>query len=273
MYFTAMYSKGLLRGKLEVIVLVLCVNSVLCFFYYSTSMCIFFLIATVLLCGFSTTTTHTPSHLNHSAFVTIDGKTTYFYTVKFVQTGDTVRRVTSYFDHAKYLLRQETSLYCPQSLVLFANTIEDYRTGEFLRQTSIGKCHIVQRRERKGEDFEQKSVNAENGVVAALVAERIILGMDALERGEIVTFILALPLHDIVAEMSTIKTQNVEIGNIPCAVIKFYPSNIFFRAIMGEPSFFYIERAKPHRLIQYQGILGLPSIEGKQQRGIAIMKY
>jgi hypothetical protein len=46
-----------------------------------------------------------------------------------------------------------------------------------------------------------------------------------------------------------------------------------FKALMGEPSLFTFEVAKPHRLMRYKGILGLPSAEGKQQSGVVVGKY
>jgi hypothetical protein len=116
-------------------------------------------------------------------------------------------------------------------------------------------------------------MTADNAILSTLVAERIALSMEALDRGETTTFMLALPLHGIMAEMSLVKVQNETINGVSCAIIKLAPSNLLFRVLMGDPSYFFFERAKPYRLIQYKGIVGLPSPEGKQQRGLAQMIY
>jgi hypothetical protein len=213
------------------------------------------------------------AHLDYSAALTIDGKTSHSYTVQFTQNGDTTRRVTSYYDNGKRLIRQETTNFRAQGLKLFSNKIQDFRTGEYLLQTSSGNRFNVEHRERKGAELEEKSITAENGIVTTLVTERIALSMEALDRGETVSFVLALPLRGIVTEMNLLKSSTEAVGGVACAVIKLEPSNFVFKALMGEPSLFFFERAKPHRLMQYKGIVGLPSAEGKQQSGVAVAKY
>lgn len=225
------------------------------------------------LFSFTPAVTTSAASFHYSALLTIDGKTTHSYTVDYLPKGDTIRRVTSYFDDTKRLVRQETSVYIPQTLMLFTNKIEDFRTGEYLLQTNNGNRFIAQHRERFGDKIAQKSISSENAILSTLVAERIQQSMEELERGQTSTFTIALPLHGITADMSLEKVHTEIINGIPCSTIKLAPSNVFFRIVMGEPAYFSYERAKPHRLIQYKGILGLPSPEGKQQRGLAKMLY
>lgn len=211
--------------------------------------------------------------INHSAEMTIDGKTTHTYTVQFSQNGDTMKRVTSYFDASKRLVRQEISKYRTKPLTLYFNAVDDYRTGEYLRQFSTGNRFVAQRRERKGADLEEKSITAENGLIATLISEKIRQSIDAVDSDGKSSFILALPLIGIVAEMNIIKVGYETISGIPCIKVKLEPSNFFYRLLMGDPSFFCFERAKPHRIMYYKGIVGLPSDKGEQQSGIILMRY
>jgi hypothetical protein len=217
-------------------------------------------------------TTSSP-HIDYSASLAIDGKNTNTYTVQFAQSGDTTRRVTSYFDNNKRLLRQETTHFQAKQLRLYFNKIEDFRTGEFLQQTYSGSRFIAQRRERKGAEIEERSIKAENAIVTTLVSERVALSLEALDKGETVTFTLALPLHGIVAEMTLVKTSSEAVNGVPCITIRLEPSNFIFRILMGEPAYFTFERAKPNRFMQYKGVLGLPTVEGKQQTGFVVIRY
>ncbi len=230
-------------------------------------------LAALLLVCFSTGFTASQSHENYSALITIDGKQTHTYTVQFSQNGDTTKRVTSYFDGSKRLVRQETTKFRANTLTLFANKIEDFRTGEYLWQTASGNRFYAQRRERTGSENEQKSITADNAIVTTLVSERVAMSMEALDRGETVTFTLALPLRGIVTDMNLVKISSEIVGGVACSTIKLEPSNVIFRLMMGEPSLFTFERAKPHRFMQYKGILGLPTPEGKQQSGTVAIKY
>ena len=86
-------------------------------------------------------------------------------------------------------------------------------------------------------------------------------------------FTLALPAMGIVTEMKAEKVADENISGVPCVTVKIEPSNFLFKAMQGEPSYFSFERAAPHRFMRYKGILGLPSDEGKQQRGVVVMGY
>jgi hypothetical protein len=229
--------------------------------------------ANLLLCAFAHIHVLAQAHTNHSAQMTIDGKNSHTYTIQFAQNGDTTRRVTSYFDNEKRLVRQETTRFRAKPLTIYSNYIEDFRTGETLQQSVSKNTFTVKRRERKGAELEEKSVTAENGILSTLVTERIAQSVDALERGETISFTLALPLRNMVVEMSIVKVSNEAVSGVQCAVISLAPSNFVFKALMGEPSLFTFEVAKPHRLMRYKGILGLPSAEGKQQSGVVVGKY
>ena len=228
-----------------------------------------FLSAFAPLCTFTTSS----PHIDYSASLAIDGKNTHTYTVQFAQSGDTTRRVTSYFDSGKRLVRQETTHFQAKQLKLYLNNIEDFRTGEFLHQTYSGSRFVAQRRERKGAELEERSIKAENAIVTTLVSERVAQSLEALDKGENVTFTLALPLHGIIAEMSLVKTGSETVNGVPCSTIRLEPSNFFFRILMGEPAYFTFERAKPNRFMKYKGVVGLPSAEGKQQSGFVVITY
>jgi hypothetical protein len=212
-------------------------------------------------------------YINHTGFLTIDGKQTHSYTIQFSHNGDTTRRVTSYFDTSQKLIRKETTVFRASPLALFSNTIDDYRTGEYLRQELHGNRFITRRRERKGEEIKEKSVSAENAIVATLVSERARQSIEAIDKGLDVKFTLALPAMGIVTEMQFVKAENRTIQGVPCVRVKLEPSNFILKAMMGDPSYFTIERATPHRFMHYEGILGLPSDEGKQQSGFVAMRY
>jgi hypothetical protein len=231
--------------------------------------------------------TQTPpqAHLNHTAQLTIDGKNTHSYTVQFSQNGDTTQRVTSYFDNAQRLVRVEITKFRTKPLALFSNKIDDYRTGEFLAQdvsgsqsgnqsgSQSGSRFTTRRRERKGEVMQEKSVTAENGIVATLVSERAGESVGALDKGQSVKFTLVLPALGMVTEMKLEKTGNETVSGVSCITVKLEPSNFMLKALMSEVSYFTFERAAPHRFMQYKGILGIPNDEGKQQSGVAVMKY
>ncbi len=212
-------------------------------------------------------------HIDYSATIAINSKNTHTYTVKFVQSGDTTRRVTSYFDSEKNLVRQETTHFQAKQLKLFLNKIEDYRTGEYLFQTPSANGFVAQHRERKGAGLEEHSIKAENAVPTTLVSERIAQSIEAVDRGENVTFMVALPLHGIVADMCLSKAASEVVSGVPCITIRFEPCNIFYRILMGEPGYFTFERAKPNRFMQYKGVLGLTTAEGKRQNGFVVIKY
>ncbi|MFY7998351.1 MAG: hypothetical protein ACOVSW_07100 [Candidatus Kapaibacteriota bacterium] len=220
----------------------------------------------------STITTLSP-HIDYSATIAIDGKNTHTYTVKFAQNGDTSFRITSYFDNQKHLVRQETTHFQAKQLKLYVNKIEDYRTGEYLFQIPSANGFIAHHRERKGANLETHSIKAENAVPTTLVSERIAQSIEAVDRGENATFMVALPLHGIVAEMCLTKARNETVNGVPCITIRFEPCNIFFRILMGEPGYFTFERAKPNRFMQYKGVLGLTTAEGKRQNGFVAIKY
>jgi hypothetical protein len=213
------------------------------------------------------------AHINHTGLLTIDGKQSHTYTVQFIQNGDTIRRTTSYVDAAQKLVRKETTLFRALPLLLFSNTIEDYRTGEYLRQDVLGNRFTTRRRERTGEKITEKSISAENAVVATLVSERAQQSIEAIDKGQAVSFTLALPGMGIVTEMAFVKAENRTIQGVPCVRVKLEPQNFFLKAIMGEPSYFTFERSLPHRFMYYEGILGLPNEEGKQQSGFVRMRY
>ncbi|TAE30981.1 MAG: hypothetical protein EAZ92_03920 [Candidatus Kapaibacterium sp.] len=212
-------------------------------------------------------------HIDYSASIAIDSKNTHTYTVKFAQSGDTTRRVTSYFDNTKRLVRQETTHFQAKQLKLYLNKIEDFRTGEYLFQTSTSNGFAAQHRERKGAELEERSIKAEHAIPTTLVSERVAQSIEAVDRGENVTFFVALPLHGIVAEMSITKASNEVVNGVPCVTIRFEPSNFLFKILMGDPSFFTFERAKPNRFMQYNGVLGLTTAEGKRQNGFVVIKY
>ncbi|MCU0426257.1 MAG: hypothetical protein MUF71_11595 [Candidatus Kapabacteria bacterium] len=211
--------------------------------------------------------------INHSAEMTISGKTSHTYTVEFKQQGDTVHRITSYFDAGKRLVRQETSKYRTRPLTLYSNVVDDFRTGEYLRQFSKGNRFVAQRRERTGANLEEKSITAENGLIATLISERIRQSIETVDEEGKTSFMLALPLIGIVAEMNIIKVGYETVSGVPCIKVKLEPSNFFYRMLMGEPSFFCFERAKPHRILSYKGIVGLPGDKGEQQSGVVLMRY
>jgi hypothetical protein len=230
-------------------------------------------LAVLCLSAFSPLFTSSSPHIDYAASLAIDGKTTHTYTVQFTQSGDTTHRITSYFDTEKRLVRQETTHFQEKHLKLYLNKIEDFRNGEILMQTVSGNRYLVQRRARRDSGIEQRSLTADNAIVTTLVSERVAQSLEELERGENVTFMLALPLHGFVAEMSLVKTSSEAVGGVPCVTIRLEPSNFIFKALMGEASYFTFERAKPHRFMQYKGVVGLPSADGKQQNGFVVIKY
>lgn len=212
-------------------------------------------------------------YINYKGELTIEGKQTYYYTAQFSQHGDTVSRVTTYFDNTNKRIRVEMTKFRPTPLTLLSNKIDDYRMGEYLAQEVNGNRFTTRRRERRGEDIQEKSVTAENAIVSTLVSERIRQNVSVLDKGQDVKFILALPAMGIVTEMRLVKVENRTVQGVACVAIKLEPSNFMLKALMGEPSVFTMERAAPHRFMQYQGILGLPTDEGKQQIGTVVMKY
>lgn len=227
----------------------------------------------IFILVFGTLTAFSQAHTNHSAALTIDGKQHYSYNVEFSQHGDTTKRMTSYFDNTKRLIRKETTLFRAKPLALYSNTIDDYRTGESIRLTASGSTYKLKRREKTGASTEEKTMTADNAIVGALVSERVAQSLEQITRGEEVQFVLAIPYLGITSAMKLVKTGTETINGTNCIVAKLEASNFFLRTVMGEPSYFTFEQAKPHRLIRYAGLLGLPSPEGAQQSGIAQTHY
>jgi hypothetical protein len=217
------------------------------------------------------------SYQNYTGRITMHGASgsTHFYTAQFATHGDTMRRTTTYFDNAKKPVRVEMTDFRLKPLALITNKIDDYRTGEYLLQTVAGSRFTTVRRERKGGEMQTKFVQAENSntIVATLISERLRQGVETLERGQNLTFTLALPTMGIVTDMKVEKVADETISGVPCVTVKMEPSNFLFKAMQSEPSYFSFERAAPHRFMRYKGILGLPTDEGKQQSGVVMMVY
>ncbi len=227
----------------------------------------------VIICALQADFLSAQLHQNHTGQLTINGKNSHSYTVQFSEQGDTVRRITSYLDAAQKLVRMEITKFQTKPLSLISNKIDDYRTGEYLAQEMHGNRFTTRRRERQGEEIKEKSVTAENAIVATLVSEKARQNVELLDKGQEVSFTLALPALGIVTEMKFVKTGSRTVNGISCVTVKTEPTNIFLKAAMGEASYFSFERAAPHRFMHYEGVLGLPNDEGKQQSGSVVMKY
>jgi hypothetical protein len=225
----------------------------------------------LFLCASSVVSAQT--HLNYTAQMNIDGNNSYTYTVQYEQKGDTTQRITSYYFGGKQLVRQEITHFRAKPLTLFSNKVEDFRTGEWLWQTAFGTNFTTKRRERKGAEIEEKTITAERAIVTTLVSEGIANNAELLERGQPVRFTVAVASRGVVTEMTVEKTGNEVINGVQCTIVTLNPSNIIFKLLMGEPSYFTFESAAPHRFMRFKGSVGLPDKEGQAQRGLVTMKY
>ncbi len=213
------------------------------------------------------------AHINYTGQMSIDGKKASSYTVQFVQNGDTMQRTTAYFNAAQKLVRKEVTKFRLRPLALFSNRLDDYRTGESSSLKVEGNRYTLHRKERGDAKLEEKSTTAENAIVSTLVIERAGANIDVLDKGQEVKCMVVIPSRDMVTELRLIKMDNRVVEGVPCVAVKLEPTSFMLKMLAGEPTILTFERAAPHRLMQYEGIVGLPSDEGKQQSGVVVMKY
>jgi hypothetical protein len=105
------------------------------------------------------------------------------------------------------------------------------------------------------------------------VIERAGVNIGTLDKGQEVKCTVVIPSRDMVTELRLIKIDSRVIEGVSCVAIKLEPTSFMLKMLTGDSTILTFERAAPHRLMQYEGVLGLPTDEGKQQSGVVVMKY
>lgn len=228
--------------------------------------CALFVIAEIFLTGFtseiktSCSTTNPVNKLlftgyNHRGVIFVKGKEQFRYNVRYLSQNQQTMVITDCYDLSGKQIAYERAVYKVNPLQFVESKTEDYRTGRLENVVLQNNQYIVRFRKNRQSEIKERVVDFEPDVIPGpLLMPFIQTRWSILTRGEKTTTTLVLPDQSITVGF-IIRVQNEEqINGVTCLVVKVSPSSFILRHF-ADPIYLVFEKAPPHRLMQYRGIL------------------
>ncbi|MGD2091285.1 MAG: hypothetical protein PVH61_34230 [Candidatus Aminicenantes bacterium] len=199
----------------------------------------------------------------------VNGSLTFSMKVNHWETGGTGHKTTRYFDKTGQLRLEENEIFHTHSLDLIRFNLKDFKSGreeEFFKM----KDKIVIRYKKDAQSaMKEKIKNQYSHLLhGSMVVLYIKKHIKEIRQDKKISIKLLVPKYLTAYGFVLKKTHETRIDEGNCYVIKMYMSSWLLRGFV-KPTYFYIEKEPPYRLLKYEGIITPKADNGKSFRGIA----
>lgn len=212
-----------------------------------------------------------PTEISGSIFV--NGSLTFSMKVTYTEASGTGQKITRYFDKAGQLRLEENEVFNTNSLDLIRFNLRDFKSGREEEFHKVQDKIIIKYKKDSQSDMKEKvkkqySHLLHGSMVVLYIKEQI----KEIAQDKKISIKLLVPKYLIAYGFVLKKIDLTRIDGKNCFVIKMYMSSWILRGFV-KPTYFYIEKDPPHRLLKYEGIITPKADNGKSFRGIATFSY
>lgn len=212
-----------------------------------------------------------PSQIAGKIF--INDSLTFSMKVIYSETGGTGHKINRYFDKAGQLRLEENEVFHTNSLDLIRFNLKDFKSGreeEFYKMQD--KIVIRYRKDSQSEMKEKIKKQYNHLLHGTMVVLYIKKHIKEIEQDKKLSIKLLVPKYLTAYGFILRKIDETRIDGENSYVIKMYMSSWLLRGFV-KPTYFYIEKGPPHRLLKYEGLITPKADDGKSFRGIATFAY
>lgn len=205
--------------------------------------------------------------------VYVNGSLTFSMKVSYSETNGIGEKTTRYFEKSGQLRLEENEVFNTNSLDLIRFNLKDFKSGRHEEYYKMQDEVVIKYKKDSRTDFKEKTKKPYRHLLhGSMIVLYIIKHMEEIEESKKISFNLLVPKYSTAYGFLLKKVRETDVNGKKCYVIKMYPSSLFLRAFV-KPTYFFIERENPHRLLKYEGIITPKADNGKSFRGIASFSY
>jgi hypothetical protein len=193
--------------------------------------------------------------------------------VTYRETSGAGHKITSYFDKAGQLRLEENEVFHTNFLDLIRFNLKDFKSGreeEFYKMQD--KIVIKYKKDSQSNMKEKVKKQYSHLLRGSMVVLYIKKHIKEIEQDKKISVKLLVPKYLTAYGFVLKKIDETRIDDENCYVIKMYMSSWLLRGFV-KPTYFYIEKDPPHRLLKFEGIITPKADNGKSFRGIATFTY
>jgi hypothetical protein len=212
-----------------------------------------------------------PTEISGSVFV--NGSLTFSMKVTYTEASGAGQKITRYFDKAGQLRLEENEIFHTNSLDLIRFNLKDFKSGrkeEFYKMQD--KIVIKYKRDSQSHMKEKVKNQYSHLLHGSMIVLYIKKQIKEIAQDKKISIKLLLPKYLTAYGFVLKKIDKTRLDGKNCLVIKMYMSSWILRGFV-KPTYFYVEKDPPHRLLKYEGIITPKADDGKSYRGIATFSY
>jgi hypothetical protein len=211
------------------------------------------------------------SEIDGSVFV--DGGLIFSMKVIYRENDRIGHKTTRYFENSGLLRLEEEEVFHTSSLDLIRFNLKDYKSGRTEEFEKKQKQIVIRYKKDSHSDFKEKVKKKDSYILhGSMVVLYIEKHIREIEQGRKIFIKLLVPKYLTTYGFVLKKVDEIRIEGKDCYAIKMYMSSWLLRGFV-KPTYFYIEKFPPHRLLKYEGIITPKGDNGKSFRGIAIFTF
>lgn len=212
-----------------------------------------------------------PAELGGSVFV--NGSLTFSMKVTYTEISGTGHKITSYFDKAGQLRLEENEVFHTNSLDLIRFNLKDFKSGREEEFYKMQDKIVIRYKKDSQSDLKEKVKKQYSHLLhGSMIVLYIKKHIKEIEQDKKISVKLLVPKYLTAYGFVLKKIDETRIDGRNCYVIKMYMFSWLLRGFV-KPTYFYIEKDPPNRLLKFEGIITPKADNGKSFRGIATFTY
>ena len=205
--------------------------------------------------------------------VLVNGSLTFSMKVTYTETSGTGHKVTRYLDKAGQLRLEENEVFHTNSLDLIRFNLKDFKSGREEEFYKMQDKIVIRYKKDSQSDMKEKVKKQYSHLLhGSMIVLYIKKHIKEIGQDKKISVKLLVPKYLTAYGFVLKKIDETRINGRNCYAIKMYMSSWLLRAFV-KPTYFYIEKDPPHRLLKFEGIITPKADNGKSFRGIAAFKY
>lgn len=212
-----------------------------------------------------------PTEIGGSVF--INGSLTFSMKVSYTETNGIGHKITRYFDKTGQLRLEENEVFHTNSFDLIRFNLKDFKSGREEEFYKMQDKIVIRYKKDSQNGMKERVKNPYSHLLhGAMVVLHIKKHIKEINQDKKISIKLLVPKYLTAYGFILKKIDETRIAGENCYVIKMYMSSWILRGFV-KPTYFYIEKDPPHRLLKYEGIITPKADDGKSFRGIATFTY
>jgi hypothetical protein len=228
----------------------------------------------VALMGFQDSPVVRPDSVHYRGSIVVRGKELYNYKAQtLAQHGHTVI-ITDCFDlQGKHIAREQVKFHT-RSFRLVESVAEDFRNGRYEAITLGGEGFAVKTRADNAEQWKDWSCEFRASIIPnTMILPFIQNRLPEIVRGDDVWVELLIAARQQTVGFYARLSGETTINGVACYSVNVVPSSWILRQFVA-PLQFVVEKAAPHRLMQYKGKLAtITDTEGKEIDALVVAQH